>query len=168
MTERDEIELFLQGEGIRDITLIRVPRAGTVREILVAARAAGLAVAEGVELWLEDEDSATSLDAQIADTPIKHRSRVHLHRCRKVAVKVTFNGVDKEETFRPAATIKRVKRWAVGKKGFDLSDVDAAEHVLQLSGSSERPDEDVHVGTLVTHPHCSVSFDLVPKVRIEG
>ena len=26
----------------------------------------------------------------------------------------------------------------------------------------------VHVGTLVTHPNCSVSFDLVPKVRVEG
>jgi hypothetical protein len=168
MAERDDIELFLQGEGIRDIVLIRVPLAGTVREILTAARAAGLAAAEGMEVSLEDEESAIHLDAPIADTPIKHRSRIHVHRCRNVVVKVTFNGTDKEETFRPAATVKRVKRWAVGKKGFDLSDVDAAEHVLQLSGSTERPDEDVHIGTLVTHPQCAVSFDLVPKVRIEG
>jgi hypothetical protein len=168
MAERVEIELFLQGEDIRDIVLIRVPNAGAVRDILTAARAAGLTAADGVELSLEDEESAIDLDVPIAATPISHRSRIHVHRCRKVTVKVTFNGIQKEETFRPAATVKRVKRWAVGKKGFDLSDVDAVEHVLQLSGSTERPDDDVHLGTLVTHPQCSASFDLVPKVRIEG
>lgn len=168
MAEREEIELFLQGEGIRDIVLIRVPQAGAVRDILTAARAAGLTATDGVELSLEDADSAIDLDVPLAATPIRHRTRIHVHRCRRVVVKVTFNGVQKEETFRPAATVKRVKRWAVGKKGFDLSDVDAAEHVLQLSGSTERPDEDVHIGTLVTHPMCSVSFDLVPKIRVEG
>lgn len=168
MVERDEIELFLQGEGIRDIMLIRVPQAGTVRDILTAARGAGLTAAEGVDLSLEDEEAAVDLDLPIAATPIKHRSRIHVHRCRKVAVTVSFNGAQKDETFGPGATVKRVKRWAVGKQAFDLSDVDAAEHVLQLSGSSERPDEDLHIGTLVTHPRCSVSFDLVPKIRVEG
>lgn len=168
MAERDEIELFLQGEGIRDIVLIRVPQAATVRDILTAASAAGLTAVDAADLSLEDSESAIDLDAPIAATPIRHRSRIHVHRCRAVAVTITFNGIQKEETFRPAATIKRVKRWAVGKKGFDLSDVDATEHVLQLSGSADRPDEDVHLGTLVTHPQCSIALDLVPKVRIEG
>jgi hypothetical protein len=168
MAERDEIELFVQGEGIRDIALIRVSQSGTVRDIVSAARGVGLTTDEGVELSLEDEDSAIGLDVPIAATSIKNRSRIHVHRCRKVAVSVSFNGSQKEETFPPAATVKRVKRWAVSKKGFNLSDVDAAEHVLQLAGSSERPDEDIHIGTLVAHPRCSVSFDLVPKVRIEG
>ncbi len=168
MAEREEIELFLQGEGIRGITLIRVSSGGVVRDIVTAARAAGVTAAEGLELALEDEESAIDLDVPIAATPIRHRCRIHVHRCRRVAVMVAFNGVQKEEMFRSAATVKRVKRWAVGQEGFDLSDVDAAEHVLQLSGSSERPDEDIHIGTLVTHPQCSVSFDLVPKVRVEG
>jgi hypothetical protein len=168
MAERDEIELFLQGEGIREIALIRVSRTGVVRDILAAATTVGLTTTDKVELSLEDEESTVELDTPIASTHITHRCRIHVHRCRAVVVKVTFNGCQKEETFRPAATIKRVKRWAVGKRGFDLSDIDATEHVLQLSGSAERPDEDVHVGTLVTHPQCSVAFDLVPKVRVEG
>lgn len=168
MAEREEIELFLQGEGIRDIVLIQVPKGGRVRDILAAARAEGLEVSEGAALWLEDEESAMDLDAEIASTSIRHRSRVNVHRCRKVDVTVTFNGVQKSETFPPAATMKRVKRWAVGRKGFDMSDVDAAEHLLQLSGSSERPDEDIHIGTLVQAQQCSVSFDLLPKVRVEG
>ena len=45
---------------------------------------------------------------------------------------------------------------------------DAVEHVLQISGSASRPDEDVHLGTLTRAPVCSVSFDLVPKRRVEG
>jgi len=168
MAEREDIELFVQGEGIRDIVLIKAKKGGAVRDILVAAREAGLSVVEGVVLWIEDEESPIDLDAPIASTQIRHLGRVHLHRCRKVAVNVTFNGVQKAETFPPATTMKRVKRWAVGPKGFNMSDVDAAEHVLQLTGSAERPDEDIHIGTLVTGSQCSVSFDLVPKVRVEG
>lgn len=168
MVERDEIELFVQGEGIQDIVLIRVLQAGTGRDIVAAVRGVGITVAEGVELSLEDDDSAIDLEVLIAATPIKHRSRIHLHRCRRVAVTTAFNGGQRDESFPAAATIKRVKHWAAGTKGFNLSEVDAAEHVLQLSGSSDRPDEDIHIGTLVAHPRCSVSFDLVPKVRVEG
>lgn len=168
MEEREEIELFLQGEDIREIVLIRVPRGGVVRDILTAAREQGVHVVEGGALSLEDQESPMNPEASIASIPIRHCSRIHVHRCCRVAVTVSFNGVQKDETFPPAATMKRVKRWAVGKKGFDLSDIDAAEHVLQISGLSERPDEDIHVGTLVKAPQCSVSFDLVPKVRVEG
>lgn len=168
MNEREVIELFLQGEGIRDIVLIRVPAGGMVQDILGAAAEEGVAETEGMTLSLEDEDSSIDLEVPISSTPIRHRCRVHLHRCRKVIVSVAFNGIQKQEPFPPAATMKRVKRWAVGKKGFGLSDIDAAEHVLQISGSSERPDEDIHLGSLVTAPQCSVSFDLVPKVRVEG
>jgi len=168
MVERDEIEVFVQGEGILEIVLVRVLRTGTVRDIVMAARGVGATAADGAALFMEEEDSVIDLDMPIAATPIKHRSRIHVHRCRRVTVTVAFNGVQKVEAFPSAATIKRVKRWAVGNRGFNLSDVDAAEHVLQVSGSSDRPDEDVHVGTLVGHPPCSVSFDLVPKIRVEG
>jgi len=165
---KNQLELFVQGEGLREIALVRVAKDGTVRDVLQAAQGAGALLATDTVLSLEDEETSLDPVAAIAATAIQHRSRVHIHRCRRVAVTVTFNGVQKHETFPPAATVKRVKRWAVGKHGFDLSDVDAAEHVLQLSGSSERPDEDAHIGTLVAHPRCSVSFDLVPKIRVEG
>ena len=168
MHDADVIELFLQGEGIREVTLIRVPRAGTVRDILAAAAAAGLTTTEDVAVSLEDADEPLELDASLVTVAVRHRCRVHAHRCRKVLVTVAFNGVDKQHAFPPATTIKRLKAWAVGKKGFDLSEVDATEHVLQLSGTADRPDEDVHIGALASRPQCSVSFDLVPKVRVEG
>ncbi|MGH7618152.1 MAG: hypothetical protein ACREPM_13060, partial [Gemmatimonadaceae bacterium] len=83
-------------------------------------------------------------------------------------VKVFFNGRTIERQFPPAATIGKVTHWAVGKKGFNLDAADAVEHVLQISGSTQRPDEDEHLGTLVNAPTCTVSFDLVPKQRVEG
>jgi len=168
MSERHEFELFLQGEGVHEITLIRVLQDGSVADVLAAARAIGLKVPDGVSVYLEDEEDELSLGAVVASTSVRHRSRVHVNRCKKVNATVTFNGVEKSESFPPSTTMKRVKQWAVGPKGFNMSEVDAAEHVLQLTGSAERPDEDVHIGTLVRGSHCSVTFDLVPKIRVEG
>lgn len=168
MAEQHEFELFVQGAGVHEITLIRVPQVGHVADILIAGRAAGLVVSDDMSVYIEDDEAALSPDSLLSATPIRNRSRVHVNRCRKVNVSVTFNGKEISETFPPAATMKRVKRWAVGSKGFNMSDVDAAEHVLQLSGSAERPDEDIHIGTLVSGAQCVVSFDLVPKIRVEG
>ena len=68
--------------------------------------------------------------------------------------------------FRPATTVGRIRLWA----GHILSMApgDIAEHVLQISGTTEQPDVDVHVGTLTKCPQCSVTFDLVPAHRING
>lgn len=169
-TTGDEIELFLQGEGIAEITLVRVPRAGTVREIIETAMAHGLAKPDGVEalVFLEDAEEPLAAEVTLEVAGVAQRARVHVHRCRRVAVTVNFNADQKTEAFPPSATLARVKKWAVGKRGFDLTDVDAAEHLLQVCGSTVRPDEDVHIGTLVHVPDCEVCFDLVAKQRVEG
>lgn len=166
---RDEIELFLQGEGITDITLVRVPRDGTARDIIDAAKAHGLTSPNGEALVLvEDVEEPLAPDARLEAAGIAHRGRVHVHRCRQVAVAVNFNADQKTEDFPPSATVGRVKKWAVGKKGFDLQGVDATEHLLQVCNSTDRPDEDVHIGTLVRVPDCGLCFDLVAKQRVEG
>ena len=166
-----EIDIFVQSEGSSAITIMKVRQDATVRELVAAAVAQGAYhVADGDELQvsLEEADEPLAPSATLAAAGIGHRSRVHLHRCHKVEVTVYFNGKDKSHAFSPAATIGKVTKWAVGKRGFDLDDVDAAEHVLQVSGTSIRPDEDAHLGTLVSAPACAASFDLVPKQRVEG
>jgi hypothetical protein len=45
---------------------------------------------------------------------------------------------------------------------------DAAEHVLQLTGTADRPDADTHIGALASCPDCRLAFDLVPLKRVEG
>ncbi len=165
------IELFLQGEGIPDIALVRVPRGGRVRDVVEAARTAGLRRAggdAGVVVMLEDAEEALEPDAALEAAGVRHRGRVHVHRCRRVAVTVNYNGRQIARDFPPSATIRRVKGWGDSEDGFDLRGVDATEHLLQVCGSTVRPDEDTHIGTLVSLPGCPLCFDLVAKQRVEG
>lgn len=164
-----EIEIFLQGEGIADITLVRVSAAGTVRDIITAGQAVGLRVDGGQLLvFAEDADEPLQQNQSLQDAGIGQRSRVHVHRCRKIEVSVNFNAGLKTRSFPPSATMERVKRWATGPQGFELSHIDATEHVLQRCNTATRPDEDIHLGSLVQAGTCAVCFDLVPKLRVEG
>jgi hypothetical protein len=167
----EDIDIFVQGEGLSRISLIRIKQDATLEDLVAAAIAQG--AYHGINgheclVSLEEADEPLTPGVTLTSAGIGHRSRVHLHRCRKVDVTVSFNGQQKSRAFSPAATIAWVTKWAVGKQGFDLDEVDAAEHVLQLSGTSIRPDEDAHLGTLVHNPSCVASFDLVPKQRVEG
>jgi hypothetical protein len=40
--------------------------------------------------------------------------------------------------------------------------------VLQIQGTTIRPDRDAHIGTLTQGHTCAVAFDLVPCKRVEG
>ncbi len=168
-----EIEIFVQGEGIPEITLLRVPGNGTVRDILRSAETQGVHFVgdeRSLVILVEDQETELSPDLLLEEAHIGHRSRVHIHRCRRIEVTVNFNAAQKARAFPPSATVERVKRWAVGPEpeGFGLHGVDATEHLLQLCHSTTRPDEDTHIGPLVTFPNCGLCFDLVPKVRVEG
>jgi len=164
----DQIEIFLQGEGIREVTLIRIPADSTVRKLIEYAKTqGGIAVGEEELLvFLEDQDEPLRLDAKLKDVGISHRHRIHCHRCRHVKVSVNFNQGTKERSFSSSTTIKKIKKWADDQ--FELKGVDATEHALQVCGTDNRPDLDVHGGTLVQHPQCQICFDLVPKKRVEG
>ena len=162
--------MFVQGEGIPDVVLVRIEEDETVRALLKAVGASGAAGtdADTVVVLLEDTDESLALDSDLQTAGIGHRSQVHVHRCRKVAISINFQGEQRSRTFSPAATVDRVHRWATGKQGFDLAKGDAADHALQVCNRAGRPGDDIHIGTLVTHPTCEICFDLVPKQRIEG
>lgn len=165
-----EIQVFIQGEGVREIRMLALSANATVRDLVTAAAAQGFIVAADgkVAVFAEDADEASPDGATLVAAGIGHQSSVHLSRCKRVAVTVHFNGAERSQTFGPGATMQKIKKWAVSKKGFDLAPVDAAEHVLQVTGGTDRPDEDVHIGTLVQARTCAMAFDLVAKVRVEG
>ena len=166
-----ELEIFVQGEGIPEITLVRVPDNGTVGDILRSAETQGVRFADdgrSLVVLIEDQETELSFDLLLEDAHIGPRSSVHVHRCHRLEVIVNFNAAQKTQAFPPSATIERVKQWAVGPEGFGLHSIDATEHLLQLCHATTRPDEDIHIGSLVTFPDCGLCFDLVPKVRVEG
>lgn len=162
-----DIEVFVQGEGLREIQLIQISPEARVEELVEAAHRLGLP-RDGAAVCtsLEDTEEEQGLDLRLTEAGIEHRSRVHCHRCRRVSVTVNFNHQQLAHSFPPPTTIEKVKRWA--DKELGLKGADATEHALQLCHETTRPAEDVHLGTLVTYPACSICFDLVPKIRVEG
>lgn len=168
-----EMQIFLQVEGIREIRVLGLPPHATVRDLLKAATdlglvTAGAETAEALAVFTEDDEEPLAPDAMLEAAGLRQGASIHVSRCKKVRVTVHFNGQERSESFGPGVPIHRVKQWATGKKGFNLSDLDAADHALQITGTHDRPDDDVHIGTLVQGSACAVEFDLVPKKRVEG
>ena len=167
---KDSIEIFIQGEGIPKITLVTVHPKDTVADLIKAAREHGLSTPKGSEVFVFVENTATpsALDAKIDEIGLKPRSRLHIHCCKHVEVTVNFNADQLKNFFPPSATVAWIKKWVVGKDGFGMSEVDATEHLLQVCHSTDRPDEDVHIGTLVKSSDPAICLDLVAKQRVEG
>ncbi|SRR5258706_1238904 len=161
------LSIFLQFEGSRAIELVELPTTASPEDIIEAAIKLGLPEAFRAEalVFSEHGDKPLDRDKAFGHQGRKHKRRFIVHRCRKVEVTLHFNAETKDHAFVPAATVEHVKRWFVDKIG--MTPVDASEHVLQITGTKDRPDPDVHIGTLVSHP-CALDFTLVPRKRVEG
>lgn len=162
MTKKTNI--LLQGEAIPDIAFLTLDERPSVQDVLAAAAKLRSGAGDGDYLvFLEGEDEPLDPHGHLQDgEPL----RLQVHRCVKIAVAVTFNGVTKTEDFAPGRTVESVKKAMARAHGLDPRD--AAEHVLQLAGSNDRPDADTHIGALVGHGACALAFDLVPLKRVEG
>lgn len=158
------IPVFYQAESLSHVEHANFAPDTTLADVLAAILAKHQTDAAAV-LFIEDTDEPVELGKRLRDVASSKGVKLHVHRCRRIEVSITFNGT-KERVFAPAATVARVKRWATD--AFHMSPEDAAEHVLQVAGSTERPSAGTHLGTLAAHPHCRVRFDLVPNERING
>jgi hypothetical protein len=164
----NRIEILLQGEGFTEIEVIRLEAGMVVREVLHAAGACcKMPPADELRVFAEDEDEPLELDHPLPGHQPGKPLRLHVHRCHRVTVTVAFNGESETRPFGPARTIEAIRKWAA-LVAFKLAPTDAAEHVLQVAGTTNRPDPDTHVGALVSCPDCLIHFDLVPLKRVEG
>ncbi|MGO4222801.1 hypothetical protein AB4Y64_13235 [Lysobacter sp. TAF61] len=156
--------VFVQSEVLKDIAVLGVDDQATLAQLRKACESllpAGVDPSQ-FRMYLEDDDEGDFDPQQL----IAEGLRVHLHRLKAIDVHVRYAGRDVRRTFRPSATIRRIKRWSVREFGITTSD--AKELMLQVSGTEIRPDEDVHVGSLVAAPRSAITFDLVPSPRING
>ena len=159
------IRVFLQSELLSDIEVIELPQCASTMDLrnICAKRLPSDVDTTGVYFFVENEDDDEAVDS-LASVP--NGLRVHAHRLKKIKVQVRYAGHVVNRVFRPSASIGRIKKWATRELG--ISPSDAAELMLQISGSDIRPDKDVHVGSLVCAPKNSIVFDLVPSPRING
>lgn len=162
------IEILIQGEHIPDIQLVEIGGDKDVGEVLVVAAKHRKSEAEGdFHVFIEGCDEPLKRDDHLLESEKGQPVRIHVHRCHRIRVDVTFNGVTKDHTFGPGTTVAAAEKWAA-IAAFGMSPGDAAEHVLQLAGKTDRPEPDTHIGSLATCPDCHIAFDLVPLKRVEG
>jgi len=172
-----KIIVFIQvhgQSGVREAELSAASNLGELQDALVAA---GVKLDAETFLFLDEGEEHLCGERQHPVHGLKHGCRIHLSRCKRIKTTVQFLEKSAERDFPPGARVRAVKEWAVRK--FELSPKDAAEHVLQLCKSTERPPSDTPLLQLVgghdhhdCHEHgrhgCKLCFDLVPDKRVEG
>lgn len=160
------IDLFYQGDGLAEIDHLEIAAEASVADIK-ARLIEKHGCAPETLLFLEDEDEPLD-DAQLAKAREAGKGlKLHLNRCRQVAVSVFFNGETVERKFAPGATVARVKRWAAERK-LGMTEEEAGEHALQIAGTHERPAPGTHIGAMAQRKTCAVAFDLVADERVNG
>ena len=159
-------QIFLQSELLNDVEVLELDDDASkhdLRKACIACLGEHLQDTKALILYIEDEDDEDAIDKLEA---ITDGLRLHLHRLKAITVTARYAGRQEHHTFRPNATMARVKRWAT--HAFGISPSDAAELMLQVSGTDIRPDPDVHLGSLVKAPQHTLCFDLVPAPRVNG
>ena len=162
------IEILLQGESIPDIQLVRLDQDTTVKDLIaVTAKYRKCEHSGDFLVFAEDSDDPLAPDDMLPKGSVGQPVKLHVHRCCQIKLIVSFNGTAKEHNFGSSKTVATVKTW-MAVKVFGMSQSDAAEHVLQITGTTDRPEPDTHIGSLATHSRCRLEFDLVPHKRVEG
>jgi len=160
------IDVFYQGEGVRDIEHIEIgsdQTFGALKTILIEKHGLNAEVV----LFLEDSDDPVDELLIVCEGKGNAGIKAHIHRCRRVKVAVTFNNETVHHEFAPGTTVARVKHWAAVRK-FKMTEAEAGEHVLQIAGTHDRPAPGTHLGSLAVCPQCEVAFYLVPDQRVNG
>jgi hypothetical protein len=160
-----ELILFVQVHGDTRIVEVAVPENIIESELHNVLSNVGLCVGPELFLFVDEDEDDVSREGNCTST-VKHGSRVHISRCRRIKTTVHYLERTIEREFPPGARVRSVKKWAIHE--FHLDHKDAAEHVLQVCKSSERPASDTPLNALVQGPNCTVCFDFVPEKRIEG
>ncbi len=158
--------IFIQVHGRSSVLEAELPEAATVGALHDALAAVGVQVDAETFVFIDEAEEHLHGERHEPVHGLKHGARIHVCRCHRIKTTVHFLEKSAEHLFPPGARVRAVKAWAVHHFGMDPKD--AAEHVLQICNSSDRPPTDTPLHQLVQGHHCMVCFDLVPEKRVEG
>jgi hypothetical protein len=158
--------IFIQEHGrpgIIEAALKEEATIGDLHDLLVAS---GVAVDNETFIFIDEDEEHIHSERHHPLPGIKRGCRIHVSRCNRIKATVHFLDKTEEHEFPPGARVRAVKAQAVHT--FQMAPKDAAEHVLQICGSTERPSSDTPLHQLVEGHGCAICFDLVPEKRVEG
>jgi len=160
-----EVIVFIHAHGRAEILEAELSAAVTLGELHEALAERDSLDAEAF-IFIDEAEDHEQGERHAPLHRVKHGSRIHVSRCRRIATTVNFLEMSKTHDFPPGTRVRAVKEWAV--HSFEMKPKDAAEHVLQLCNSTERPPTDTPLNQLVRGHDCALCFDLVPEKRVEG
>ena len=158
--------IFIQVHGSPKIWEAEISAAPTIGELRDALARHAIAIETETLIFVGEAEQPVRGESQEPVHGLKHGGRIHVTRCHRIKTTVHFLDKTAAHEFPPGARVRAVKEWAAHT--FKLSPKDAAEHVLQLCNSTERPASDTPLHQLVHAPRCELCFDLVPEKRVEG
>jgi hypothetical protein len=161
-----QLIIFIQVHNRPGILERELSEGATLGDLHDALAAAGIQVDGETFIFIDESEHHQHGERHKPLAGLKHGSRIHVSRCKRVKTTVHFLEKTAEEEFPPGARLRAVKEWAV--RTFKLSPKDAAEHVLQICNSIKRPASDTPLQELVEGHICTLCFDLVPEKRVEG
>lgn len=161
------IKIYLHGENNRDPKLIEVSEDASVNEVIIKYNQefSTSYKLEDVELFIEDEEGLKQKDEVGEKAGLKMKAHIHCHRCKKIAVVISYNGENKQFHFPPSITAKVILRQGV--HAFNISPSDAGDYLLKLDDKTILQPSD-HIGSYASFPHCQVILFLTPTKPVQG
>jgi hypothetical protein len=160
------LALFVQIHGTPGLHELQVAEAATLAQLHAALEKFGVKVDEETFVFIDEAEQHEQGPHHQPVSRLKHGCRVHVSRCKHIETTVHYLDKSAVQAFPPGARVRGVKAWAA--QHFHLSPKDAAEHVLQLCKSPDRPSSDTPLHQLVHGQSCTLCFDFVPEKRVEG
>ncbi len=158
--------VFIQVHGKPDVIEVELSNNASVGDLHDALAKAGIAPDADLVVFIDEHDEHVQGDREAHIKGLKHGSRIHVSRCRKIKTSVHYLEHTIEHSFSPGTRVRTVKAWVVEK--LKINEKDAGEHVLRLCHSTKEPATDTPLHELADPGQCSVCFDFVPVKRVEG
>src|SRR5262245_28394875 len=95
------LQVFYQREGVAGIEHLELAADRTLADLRHAI-VAKHGIDSGIILFLDDEDEPADLSTVVEGGAKAGSIRVHVHRCRRVDVAVTFNNRTENRAFAPS------------------------------------------------------------------
>jgi hypothetical protein len=160
------ITVFVQAHGQAGIKEAEIAADLAAEEIRAELARLGFEIGPETLVFIDDADEPVRHGEHGPVHGLKHGCRVHVTHCHRIKTTVHYLHRTIEREFAAGVRVRGVKSWAVHE--LKMGATDAAEHVLQLCNSTDRPAGDTPLHELTKDRHCEVCFDFVPEKRVEG
>lgn len=119
-------------------------------------------------IWVIDEEDPLDPGILIVDLVAARKIELVKHRCKKINVSVSYNGIEAIIRVAPSRKLRAVIRQSIKIAEFQIDPGSAADLELRLPGSEEGLDSSLPVGRLVANGKCEIELILAPAVRHAG